>query len=364
MEPSDSSAADLACEACDEEDEDEGDAPTCPICLNPFASQEAHANREVGLGCAHSVCAECLHRFAEGKLKARPEPVAVRCPMCAVPVAFERLWPVLNGKRPRRTLGVRADGAPDLFELVLRLQRAALDAPARDPSVEEGRAEPEDEQDRARAQRLRQSSAATAALAFEGWARRNHVKLCGSCAAPIQKTGGCTQMRCSNPQCLARFRWDQTPLAYPCKGYHRCATPPFVYRCPHLRDDDFAARHRWAYHGQRTLVMLPVYAVAVPLALAVGPPVLLASAAKSAWRKRRERLRRLRRERWRVSDAYRQRAAAQNEAERRRMTACRQSGNHEWVHGWCHRCGALEAAAPPHASAAARGAVSVSVSVA
>ena len=34
--------------------------------------------------------------------------------------------------------------------------------------------------------------------AFRDWARRLHIKYCPSCAAPIEKNGGCHNMSCSN----------------------------------------------------------------------------------------------------------------------------------------------------------------------
>jgi len=172
---------------------------------------------------------------------------------------------------------------------------------------------------------------------FIRWARENHIKRCGECNAPIEKNGGCQHMRCGS--CQHSFNWGAAPLLHPCCGYHYTRKFPFLERCKHLPARDFKIVHRASYYAQ----LAPLAVAVSPVAL-IALPVLGLAEVKDRyqdyiieWRQAKRRAANL--------AAAAHEYAAEMEEMRQQMTACRQTGEHEWVAGWCHRCGALEESA-------------------
>jgi len=187
---------------------------------------------------------------------------------------------------------------------------------------------------RASAPRL---SPSRAERAFARWARSNHLKRCPGCNAIIEKRGGCNHMSCG--ACHHSFSWDSVPLAYPCCGYHLewCSGGVFMRPCKHLPTALFTPMKRIQYVMQAVPMVMISAMLMVPTAPVLGLRCVLTRAVEHH---RARRLASARRDNLRTAMA---RAQQEMEEERVRRTECRQTGEHSWVAGWCHQCGALKA---------------------
>jgi len=103
---------------------------------------------------------------------------------------------------------------------------------------------------------------------------------------------------------------------------------PFVHKCPHLPPKEFSALNKATYYAQRATVQFPAALALIPLYVTVLLPLTLTEKALDAHQKRRHHQRFLR--------DYRQ-----ADLLALHLTACRRTGNHSWVAGWCQNCGAI-----------------------
>lgn len=184
------------------------------------------------------------------------------------------------------------------------------------------------------------------------WARYHHIRCCPFCRVVIEKNGGCNQMYCC--ACKQGFQWNSAPLLVPCCGYHygyhnerdACTNWPPIHRCKALPSSEFTTANRAAYYAQYSACALPVFALAFPILV----PIAIARSVEAAghvarrvlnsWREPRRR--RLREKHLAAITAA---AAEEMEQQRLEMTRCRRTGEHAWVCGWCHQCGALQESA-------------------
>lgn len=320
----------------DDEDKDEDKEITCAICLGHDSTPHLSLT-----GCTHRFHTECIHKLVHYNTKvmwAYNQTItnaciikavrACRCPTCSAPLSEKEVVDGLQFKLGNR---LRADWHPKVaraFEIARVADASDANSP---PEGSEGRAE----------RVLPPVPSAESERAFRSWARKLHLKHCPHCQAPIEKIGGCRNMVCGN--CAGTFRWDSVPLICTCKGYHlewRDGPVPFWKACEHARRDEVALCHKAEFHAKRAVVLAPIV-------LVLAAPVLLTYsvvAAVDAVKKHRRRAARLRmkertRRRLRAAEAS---FADENREELERAVACRRTGQHEWVAGWCHRCGALQ----------------------
>ena len=169
---------------------------TCAICLSACESSEVIALSN----CSHSLCAPCMGRFISfhlmpivrtashlervgltnaGSLAALR---ACRCPTCATPFAEAEMLGALT--RHHTHLVTRRTYRDALISAIATREATPAEAPAAEPpaAAQAPPLEPDPQAERA----------------FRDWARRLHIKYCPSCAAPIEKNGGCHNMSCSN----------------------------------------------------------------------------------------------------------------------------------------------------------------------
>jgi hypothetical protein len=143
-------------------------------------------------------------------------------------------------------------------------------------------------------------------------------------------------------ECHRRFRWKDADFVSPCKGFHSTRRFPFVAKCPH---SFIPRRHRCEYRARKAAALLPVGLVAAPIAvpLIVGAAVCKLPIWSYHHGRERVKARALQK---RVRQA---RAEAARDVERLReiAVACRQSGKHDLIAGWCCNCGAIVSQSAP-----------------
>ncbi len=301
----------LQCQECEMPAEYE----PCVICLEPLPDQTLTRVRVVErLPCKHKFCRSCLQTYLTGRIRAvmsgqARDREAFSCPICKVPHDRNLLEAIVPGRKKlalRQALGKLAD-AP-ACEAADR-----SDPPAPSPSAERE---------------------------YRRWAQRNHVKSCPCCSVPIEKTGGCASMVCR--ACGTGFKWGDAALICPCRGYHYKKAPPFLCRCKDVKRMDPVASV--AYRAQKGVIFLSFAPVVVAAAAVAISVVLPLEALKHHHRKQKRRARaRQQRENWEKRNLANLAAAnyRQGQLECQRLTACRQTGRHKWVAGWCEQCGVL-----------------------
>lgn len=313
------------CGVCDEEP---SPSHECGICLSSVTEL-------FNLPCSHDYCSDCMAEYIARKMELRESRgrraeipsqrassewiSACKCPTCSKPLGASTMEMLVQAM-PSRSRSLYAAA----------LARGREYTPANtDAEAQAGVTT-----------RPTPASARSADVAFRGWARARHLKFCPSCSSPIEKNGGCENMKCS--VCKTSFRWDRVPLAVPCTGYHYTNAPPFVRRCPHVRIEAMPLKHRAAYVAQKGCIMAPAALLVVPILL-VAAPIAIADAVRTAARKRSERHRKRQ-----AAEAQRARSAeflAESQRQVAQIVACRQTGEHTWVAGWCYSCGAIDGAA-------------------
>ena len=330
------------CAPCVEQEDvlDDGVATfECRICL----SQMPASDHVPLTSCAHAYCCECLGAFVDTKIRqcAGTNPttgvlaravVGLRCPTCAIPLGRASLVALRtmltsSGRERDATmvppLLIRALEEPSTAEV----EEAAATARAADEAPGGGRGQ--------RGSPPAPDPAAERAL--RAWMCAQHVKLCPNrlCAAPIEKNGDCDNMRCRSCQCA--FTWSSVPLAAPCRGYHCCKAWPYVLRCKHFQSrSQLPLRRRVELATLQGAAALPLMPVAAPVIALAAPLLALDIAVKRVCKEWRQR--QLARARERAALRMRERTNEFVAA----YVSCRTTGEHQWVAGWCCRCGALE----------------------
>ena len=100
--------------------------------------------------------------------------------------------------------------------------------------------------------------------------------------------------------------------------------------------------HRVEFACKRGICVAPLVVLAAPVVLTALPIYATITVAKAQARKARaRRLRREREETMRMRARYWSTAIA---AQRAEMVACRRTGEHAWVAGWCSNCGTIDEA--------------------
>ena len=282
------------------------DTKMCEACTDDCAICLADCCEPVELKCSHRFCRKpCFLTYAIQKHSARQ---AVTCPICTAALSDNELKLALLS--PDESLADR----PDLADVLSSHNKAA------------SRREIEFERREQTVPRIDRN----ADKAFAAWASRNHIKRCSHCSAPIQKNGGCIMMTCGS--CKLGFRWDAVPVIAPCAGWHYRKAFPFVSKCPHARWQDLPMSSRGWYYLHVSCAYAPIAVAALPCAVAVSPYLAARRIKKDvrAW----ERARALRELEQRRREMC---AAMYREIESK---LCRNTNQHEWVAGWCCRCGA------------------------
>lgn len=217
-------------------------AAACAICLESSESKLRHE-----LPCNHSFCIGCIGKFAVMRCKER---ASVCCPECMSAVDESSLGDLLT--RAKVEAAVPPDmwpgeqGEIDPRELARLGSRSALRS------------------------RAPEADARRVLRAFYAWAQAHHVKLCPHCHAPIERVGGCSEMRCG--KCKAFFSWDREPLCEPCAGFHfNEFRYPFFHQCKEMPPSQRTAR------GKATLTACR--AGALVLSLPIALPQLVSNGA-------------------------------------------------------------------------------------
>ena len=332
------------CGTCEPEDEldaaihtplpvdDDDDEVTCAICLSSPPEEERRRLE----GCTHQFCTLCLSKLVVHALTPiNKSPTlgnaavaacmkACRCPSCATRLSeaeIDRCLVDARGTVPCRLPALRSAlrrASAALAEEVANGNNNTTNEPPRPPPPENPQAQ----------------------RAFEAWARRLHIKYCPGpgCGAPIEKNGGCPNMRCGS--CGHNFRWDRVPLACPCRGFHTTKGYPFFTRCNHMRRGDMRPLRRAEFEVKRSVVLAPAVLIVAPILLVAVPIYCVAGVVRDEMRHRKQRS--LRRARERRQRDLAQSSLAELEAELGRVTACRRTGEHAWVSGWCQNCGIID----------------------
>ena len=160
------------CGDCDVPDE------ACTICLGTSSETDKRM-----LGCGHIFCASCIRTHITTQLRQRR---SVCCPNCKRAVQG----------------GVLASN----------VSLGLLHSPAATTAAEEPTPANTELTAAARREKRRMQRR------FEATARREHLKRCPSCSAPIAKTGGCDRMRC---HCGHSFSWSRAQTVVPCNQLHK-----------------------------------------------------------------------------------------------------------------------------------------------
>jgi len=155
--------------ACEDADAEKFNGGECAICLGTGEEPP------VQLHCGHSFCADCLRKHIAMEITARRTPW---CPLCRCKLLTSEI----------QSFYPQAFSREDMNE-----DQAAPAAPPPPLSAREQRN-------------------------FRRTARRQHLKKCPNCSAPIQKNGGCDHMNCT---CGHRFNWSEAHTVVPCRRVHR-----------------------------------------------------------------------------------------------------------------------------------------------
>jgi hypothetical protein len=304
------------------------------------------------LPCSHTYCSPCMEEYVVRKLRLARPPLPMheqqgrsastmtplpsrrsanlavascRCPVCSLRIHDKAILAMLSSAQTRHKI-TRVEHV----DLKRVLKRAEGDA--KSTSDDDRRAEHDEQQMPA------PPVSAQAERQFMQWARMHHIKPCPNCSAPIEKRGGCRNMRCY--ACQHRFRWDQVPLSCPCAGYHYIKCYPFVKRCEHMKLKDVPTLQRASYIAQKTIVSLPALAILTPAALAIAP-FLGISLCYNSWKKSARARRRRQFVQHRVN-SRRLEAGAARWRDEVLASSCSRTGNHQWVLGWCPGCGTMD----------------------
>jgi len=141
--------------------------------------------------------------------------------------------------------------------------------------------------------------------------------------------------------CERTFCWTAVDLAVPCRSYHYSRTFPFVHQCKHAASGmDIPWRRKAEFYMQRAALTAPFIALLAP---AIAPAAVLAGAAVLRAKYKQRRKQYVMAYRRRHAQEWMRRTSDEQHQQYVETSACRVTGNHEYVLDWCAKCGQTRA---------------------
>lgn len=195
------------------------DANECSICLG--TGEDVQVARS--LSCGHTFCRSCISRYAATRLR---EHRAVRCPECQREISHQEAMTCIPEGDVQDLIHSTSSTSD--------LDTAMIEVPTRE---------------------------------FMRLAQAAHFKRCPACGVPIEKAGGCDNMRC---RCGHIFKWSEAQSVAPCHQVHRHPELPlWGATCPNCTC--LATAKLAAWRAGLTLGAI----VGLPVVLATGISVFL-----------------------------------------------------------------------------------------
>ena len=213
----------------------------CTICLGTSGMTETRM-----LGCGHVFCAGCITTHVTMQLRSHRPVCCPNCKRAADGAEVDTLCPGLR----RKLRNERGDATVETHAPVLRDEELT----------------PAARREQRRIQRT-----------FEATARREHMKLCPRCSAPITKTGGCDRMRC---RCGHAFNWSSARTVVPCNRLHTSEGTWWFHTCRGCTCG--ASSKRVAANTGVALAAAPMAAAAAGLAVGAAALSLAVAAVPAA----------------------------------------------------------------------------------